>query len=98
LEKDLAALQAGSANPAMCETAQQFFLLCVMCNGCLVRRLDRIEVKVYGSTSPINAVAQVAKKGNQVLVVTPFDQTLKEAIRSAVRVLFVFSIRRKPRV
>lgn len=47
--------------------------------------LDGVIVEVYGSTMPINQVANISAVDSQLLQITPFDPNNLEAISSAIR-------------
>ncbi len=47
--------------------------------------LDGVKVEVYGSSMPLNQVANVTAPEAQLLQITPFDPTNMQAIASAIR-------------
>ena len=47
--------------------------------------LDSIRVEAYGSTVPLNQVANVSAPEPRILLVTPFDKTQAKAIEKAIR-------------
>jgi len=46
---------------------------------------DSVAVKVYGSTMPLNAVAQVVITGPSMAMITCFDPATASAVRDAIR-------------
>ena len=47
--------------------------------------LDGVLVEAYGERQPLSAVAQVALRSAQLLVVSPFDAALAPAVADAIR-------------